>query len=118
MSTVTYIAGDDVSLTISVKDRDGDAINLSGSTIVWNVKKTVDSASISITKESDDGIVIDDAVNGIFTITIGAADSKGLAGTYYHETRIVGGTGTIGRVRDINFNLGQIEFKKPLVPIA
>ena len=113
---ITFVAGDDTTLTITAKDKDGVVVDLSGATIVWGVKKRLDNASTEFTKSTGSGITITDATNGVFVVSIDAADTTNLSGYYFHESKITDVTSKVSRLRDIDTEPGKIEFKKKILP--
>jgi len=90
-------AGEYKELTIAILKPDGTAEDLTGpATVVWVVKKRPDkSLPALVSKESGAGAeVLAPPTAGLVKIILGEADTKALAGTYYHETE---GRDTAGR---------------------
>lgn len=90
-------AGDDKVLTVTVKDPDDAAVNLSSATIKWQAAKSFGKAS-AISKATSSGIEITDTAGGVFEITLDAADTESLRGTFQHEAEVTFSDGTISTV--------------------
>jgi hypothetical protein len=76
MSRIEMVAGDTRTLNLAVT-RDGVAADLTGA-FLWFVAR---GRVTSISKDSDSGIVIDDAVGGLATITLDPSDTSGASAT-------------------------------------
>lgn len=80
--------GEDKSFTITFKDQNGAAIDLTGQTIRFDAKRSFKAADASlITKTSPaGGITINNpATAGIITLSLAAADTATLADVYTFE---------------------------------
>jgi len=92
-----YTAGDDLLLTFTVTDENGDAVNISGATcrfvlVPWFRRTAVvstESAPATATAS------ITSAAGGIYTIAIAAADTEDLLGVYYVESEVEDSSGDI-----------------------
>ncbi len=94
----TMWQGEDKILEVTVKDESDVVVNLTGATIKWVLAPTVDG-TVSITKETGgSGIVITDATNGVFQVTINAADTASLEGTFYHEAEVTSSASKVSKV--------------------
>lgn len=100
-------SGDSKNIIIIVTDDNENIIDLSGSTIKWALKKTVNSIENNIYKDtSNGGIEITDALNGEFTVKLNPSDTEGLIGRFYHEAEV---TDAIGSVSTILFGIATIK---------
>lgn len=90
-------AGDDRTLIVTVLDRDGDAVVITSATIKWQASRSKGKTA-SISKTTSSGITISDGPNGVFEITIDAADTENLKGLYYHEAEVTFADGSISTV--------------------
>jgi len=100
-----FVAETDIVLTITAQDQDAVAINLSGATVTWYLKrKTADVALIIKTA------TVTNAASGIFTVTLSDTDTTGLDGTYLHEAKIVDASGNISRLRHSDITPGKLTF--------
>lgn len=92
-------AGDSKYLDFIATDN-GAAVDLTGVTIKWVMKRFVSSASNDVYKDTiGGGVSITDAANGKFTVTIAPSDTKTLAvGTYYHEAEVTDALGNVSTV--------------------
>lgn len=90
-----YFSGNDAKLLFTAVDEDtSNALNLSGAlALQWRLAKKVSAGTPIIQKDLSSGIVITDAVGGIFEVTIAAADTEPLKGEYYHEVRLTNAAG-------------------------
>lgn len=76
-----HTAGEDVTITVTMNP----ATSLSGWTLSFTT--TEDQGSALITKTTSSGITVTDATNGIFTVTLAAADTSALPGSYGYRIR-------------------------------
>lgn len=88
MSDLSMYRGDDDDFTITALDATGAAVDLTGTTLIWTVKRSrtdPDSAAVIQKKSSDGGITIltqSGATLGQATINLAAADTSPLT----HQT--------------------------------
>lgn len=80
-------AGDSKTLVVTVRNADGDAVNITGATIKWQAARSYGKASV-ITKSTSSGISITDGTNGVFTVTLNTSDTDSLSGIYHHEAEL------------------------------
>ena len=88
----TMWQGEDKTITVNLVDGDGVAYgSTSGLTFTWSVATSESATAATFTKTTGSGIT-----NGtsLITITIDEADTDDLAaGSYYHECKVVDGSG-------------------------
>jgi len=101
----TFVAETDVTLNITAQDQDGTAINLTGATVTWYLKRKVSDVAV-ITKTA----TLVTPASGIFKVTLSDTDTTGLDGTYLHEAKIVDSSGNISRLRHSDITPGKIAF--------
>lgn len=99
MADKTIVEENDVVLVYTVIDQDNAAVNLTGSTIKWAIRETVD-ATVALTKTTASGISITNAAGGEFQVTITDADTADLAinnkpTKYFMEAVIMDSSGNI-----------------------
>lgn len=86
----TIYAGRTYTLRVTVTDDDNDdaVLNITGCSIYYVV---VENGTVILSKSTDDGITITDAVGGVFEIAIDPADTEALGGKrkLYHEAALV-----------------------------
>lgn len=87
-------AGDTKDIIIAVTDAAGAAVNLSGATAKWVLKKNA-SASNSAYKTTGNGITV---VGGVVTVRMNSADTQGLQGRYYHEAEVTDVSGNVSTI--------------------
>lgn len=81
----TIIKNNDYRLFFIVTDKAGSAVDITGFTIKYQVRKSVGTEPV-ITKTNSSGITLNNPTQGIFTVLVDAADTKFLVtGAYYHE---------------------------------
>ena len=90
-------AGDDKTLVVTVKDANGTAVNITGASIKWQCARSFGKAS-DISKTTSSGISITDGANGVFTVTLTAANTESLRGNFYHEAQLTDSGGAISTV--------------------
>lgn len=77
-------------IRITVKNAAGTVVDISGaSAIVWSLARTRRSVENEIQKDLDDGIAFeDDGSDGVFLVTVAAADIAELRGDYFHDAAV------------------------------
>lgn len=91
-------AGDSRTLEITVRDEDsGDPVDITGCDLFWAVSRVLGSASL-FTKEIGSGITVVDEPTGRFDIELEPDDTQALHGSFYHEARMVDGTGALSTI--------------------
>ena len=105
------VAGTDFSMNFTALDADGVAINISGYTIAWYLKREVGEAAV-LSKTTASGITITTAASGMFTVAVADTDTTLFTGQYYHEVQLTSPTGTITVLSDSNVDVGRITFRK------
>jgi len=94
------VKGTSLPLRFTIKDSSGAAVNISGATIKYQVRKTEDADAI-VTKTLADGITITDGALGKFTVLISPGDTDDVvADTYFHEAFVTLGDGTVFSARN------------------
>lgn len=86
-----FFIGEDKSLVFTVTDAAGDALNISGWSLSWMVKRRRADAdgSALIVKTTDDDIALTTPGDGVCTVLVADTDTDAmLPGTlYYHELK-------------------------------
>jgi hypothetical protein len=90
-------AGDTKTLVVTVRDAEGTAVNLTGSTIKWQAKRSLGKAA-SLSKVSASGITLTDPTNGEFSVALDPSDTEDLVGLFHHEAEVTAADGTISTV--------------------
>lgn len=93
----TMFAGDSRTITVTVKNDQGAAVDITGATLKWQAAPSVSGAAV-ISKTSGSGIDLTSPSTGVFTITLDGADTDALGeGVFYHEAEMVlaGDTSTV-----------------------
>jgi hypothetical protein len=85
--TDSFYLGEDVSITVTVTDDAGSAVDITGMSISYLVWSGTNAAVI--TKTVGSGIALTTPASGILTITIADTDTDAIApGRYNHELKI------------------------------
>lgn len=98
LQNVEIYRGDNRTFKVTVKDGDGNAVNIAGASIVFSVKEKISDAAYIIQKSSSVGseITITDAANGIYEVYLLPADSQNLdIRTYEYDSELTTSTGKI-----------------------
>lgn len=96
---LSFHAGDDKRLEVTVYDADGEVVDLTGITAArWSLAKTVNSTAIVTHSIVDGNISVESATDGRLNIIIDAADTASIRGVYYHEAEITDGAGNVGTI--------------------
>ena len=86
----TWAAGDEGNMSLTARDADGNAVNISGVFLLWGLAtdETASGTLLSTQSYPASGITMGagNGVDGVFNVAMsGVAD--GLAGTYYQEAQ-------------------------------
>jgi hypothetical protein len=95
---LTMNSGDTKIISVVVRNSNGSLQDISNAAIKWQLARYVNSIAL-VTKSISSGIMITDAANGVFQITISPLDTDGLGGKeYYHEAEIKLADGTVSTI--------------------
>lgn len=87
---INMISGDTNNITYRV------ANDLTNATINWVVFQNYSlPAEISKSNSTGGGIVITDAINGKFQVTLNSSETKGMSGVHYYEGKITDSSGNV-----------------------
>ncbi len=89
MADITILQGNDITLTVTVKDSAGSVVNITGNTAAFYISTSPTKGVIDaiITKTTPSEITITDAVNGVLTIDLSEADTN-REGIFYSQLDI------------------------------
>jgi len=109
--TFSLFSGNDAKLSVTLTDADtGEALNLTGTLeLVWALAKNAQATAL-LTKTLGAGVVITDASAGIVEVTLDAADTEPLKGTFYQEMRL---TNSVGKKSTLLY--GEVEILGNLI---
>jgi hypothetical protein len=94
LSPITIRQGDDVSRTLTITDDAGDAINITGCTLTFNLRLP-GAAALAITPAPT--LALTDAANGVATLVLTDTQTAALTArkTYTYEISVSDATGLI-----------------------
>lgn len=100
MTRLSMTRGDTKSFTITLTDDDGLPLDVTGMSLIFTVKRSRFDADADavISKEVDDGIVVDDPTTGEAVLTIEPGDTSGLAARthrLFYDVQVVDGAGVV-----------------------
>jgi len=106
MTEISAYRGDDKTWNLNFTDADGNAIDLTGSTIFFTVKsnKTDQDSDAVISKDQSSHV---DAVNGQTQIVLTNSDTNIKIGNYYYDFQLVDSTGLVTTVLSGIFKIKQ-----------
>lgn len=110
-----FVSGDDLLLTIMGMLDNGVPIDLTGCTVVFQIKRTVDSTVLVNKATMGSGINIIDPLKGVIEVELTHTDTAPLEGKYVYELKITDTNGRIKRLRESNGSLATITFNKKLI---
>jgi len=105
---VTMYSGDSKTLTISIVDGDGDAVDVSTAAAVVYAIADSSRGPAHVTKTLADGVSV---AGSTVTVTLEPDDTAALAGVYYHELQITDESGNVDTALS-----GAITVQRDLVP--
>lgn len=110
----TFVAGSDVTFTLTAKDETDTVINLTGATLEFTLQSDSNS-SAEVTKTTSSGIAISSpATDGIFVVTLTDTDTANLSGLYKYQVKITDNTNLVSYLIDQDDDFPQVFFKQPL----
>ena len=92
-ATFEMYSGDTKQLDVAITDSAGTPVSLSGASVVYKVKKTIDGTPTFLTKSTAAGSIT--LSGSTVTIPFAPADTALLSGTYYHELEITDFLGNV-----------------------
>jgi len=104
-----YTQGDDLVIEVTIKDEDGDRVDVSGASFRYGVAEKLGEDPI-FEKTTSDGISIVDGPSGEIEIEIDSSDTETLQGFYRHELELVNSSGEVSTVV-----IGNIEIVDQIV---
>ncbi len=110
VANFTLHAGDDTTLDITVRDEAGDPVDITLCGLFWALSRVLGSTSILV-KEIADGLTVTNASAGQFDIELESDDTQALHGTYYHEARMVDGTGAVSTILSGSVTVEQTQLQ-------
>jgi len=84
--------GDAIPFSFTFKDENGDAVNLTGALLSFTIKENLSDADAAAVYAKD-VTSHDDAVNGLTSFVVPAAETALLSGEYYYDIQIVWANG-------------------------
>jgi hypothetical protein len=109
----TMYEGDTHTLEVTVRDEEGNVVDITGATVRWWLAKNNKStgSDIYVQKTTGAGITLVDPTNGRMNIALVPVDTEGRGGKdYYHEAEVDDG-GNISTVL-----LGKATINRTLIP--
>ena len=90
-TNITLEEGVPHAIVVQVRDSAGNAIDLTGRTIKWQVRRTLDSADTLLDKTTENGGITNGGAAGNFTIQVSESDLLDVDWTRaVHDVKIVG----------------------------
>lgn len=90
-TNITLEEGVPHAIVVQVRDAAGNAIDLTGRTIKWQVRRALNSAETLLDKTTENGGITNGGVVGNFTIHVSASDLLDVDWTSaVHDAKIVG----------------------------
>ena len=95
---VVIFRGDSAELVVTVRDKAGNVVDLTGASIEWELADDIIAPAL-LTTSSGAGLAVTDAAGGIFTVTLAPAETAALTrGAKYQEAKMTDAGGRVGRV--------------------
>jgi hypothetical protein len=110
--------GDTRRIHFTITRPDGTPVELTGAELRWQASKLktpgVFSSTAVLQKTEQNGITIDDELNGILTVVLDPEDTLNLSGNFYHELESVDGSGDVATVFTGSFEVKKALIKPPV----
>jgi len=115
MAENVLVEENDVILIYTVVDQDNAAVDLTGATINWSIRQSLDHTP-AIEKSTTSGISITSASGGVFQVTINSADTTDLAvanevTSYYMEAVITDSSNKIYTITTDDFEPDTLKIR-------
>ena len=82
----TMWSGDHKELTFTTTDSDSASVDLTGTSVIWQLSETPTSGSL-VKRSTDSGCGI--SISGCtYTVSLCPTHTSGLVGIYYHESQV------------------------------
>ena len=109
--------GDTMRVHFALKRTDGTPLELVGAELRWQASRLkapgVFGSTAILSKTEQNGIEIDDDLNGLVTVNLDPGDTLQLKGDFYHELEAVDASGDVSTVYT-----GTFQIKKALIKPA
>lgn len=83
-------SGDDLTLSVTVKDAAGAVVDVTGATGVFGIGKTDSNGEPKGAPLAEPVVAVEDGPNGVLSVTIVPANTADLAGDYWYELELTG----------------------------
>lgn len=104
MAKIKIIRGDTRTITATMKDSNGDAIDLTGGTLMLTVNSSASPSDDTGAAVEKDITSFDNPTTGIQDITLTSADTNSLTpGTYYYDIQFVSSAGVVTSIAQDKF---------------
>lgn len=90
----SFVQGDTQFFDVSVVDENGDAVDLTDSSIEYQLTND----DTTLTKTRDDDVTVTDAVNGEFEVALLPADTSTLSRSYKHSVEVTDADGDVSTI--------------------
>jgi len=104
MAKIKLIRGDTRTITATMKDSDGNAIDLTGGTLMFTANSSSSPSDDTGAAVEKDVTSFDNPTTGIQDITLTSSDTNSLTpGTYYYDIQFVSSAGVVTSIAQDKF---------------
>lgn len=104
MTEIEVIRGDDVTLTLTFTDNDGNAIDLTSGTVFFTVKKKAsDTDENALIKKNIS--IFSAPTTGIMNLSLTDEDTDLASGVYYYDVQFIDSAGSVSSVQRDRFTV-------------
>lgn len=109
--------GDTMRIHFALKRQDGNPLELVGAELRWQASRLkapgVFGSTPLLSKTEQNGIEIDDDLNGLVTVVLEPQDTINLKGDFYHELESLDASGDVATVYTGTFQVKKALIKPP-----
>lgn len=110
--------GDTMRIHFALKRKDGTPLELVGAELRWQASRLkapgIFGSTAIISKTEQNGIYIDDDLNGLVTVNLTPEDTLQLKGDFYHELETIDASGDVATVYTGSFQVKKALIKPPV----
>lgn len=113
-----FVQGNDITLEFTVTDEDGAALDITGATVKWSLKRAIGETADLTKQTGGSGITLTDADGGVFEVELTDTDTAALYGEYVHEAVIIDALGKVRTVTESDSGFGKLTIRKRITSAA
>lgn len=110
--TAEWVQGDSVRLGIQARHADGEPIDLTGQTIIWQLKTLMGSLVLEMDSTIMGEIEVPEPQTGLFYVNISSTDTASMTGKYTHAAQLTSDDNKITTLTNPDLSPGSVWVQK------